>query len=200
MSRQSFHTGASLGVYTLARCRKKPACLDVRNISYVYTRGVRCCVVTAVLLYLVPKYGIVCRHRSILGPVLCLFRDSRFDGISDIWCRTSSVLVYSSTGEAPEGIRHRFWILFSITVSNGSTTQTLLSALLPLRNLIPPQRGPFRTAVPFWGQTSQISSSLSPKRDCGSKAVKLGIFAYIFNAWCIAVHINSRRQGSTQVP
>ena len=28
---------------------------------------------------------------------------------------------------------------------------------------------PFRTAVPFWGQTSQISSSLSPKRDCGSK-------------------------------
>ena len=31
---------------------------------------------------------------------------------------------------------------------------------------------PFRTAVPFWGQTSQISSSLPPKRDCGSKGVK----------------------------
>ena len=31
---------------------------------------------------------------------------------------------------------------------------------------------PFRTAVPFWGQTSQISSSLSPKRDWGSKGVK----------------------------
>ena len=31
---------------------------------------------------------------------------------------------------------------------------------------------PFRTADPFWGQTSQISSSLSPKRDCGSKGVK----------------------------
>ena len=30
---------------------------------------------------------------------------------------------------------------------------------------------PFRTAVPFWGQTSQISSSLSLKRDCGSKGV-----------------------------
>ena len=29
---------------------------------------------------------------------------------------------------------------------------------------------PFRTAVPFWGQTSQILSSLSPKWDCGSKA------------------------------
>ena len=32
---------------------------------------------------------------------------------------------------------------------------------------------PFRTAVPFWGQTSQIPSSLSPKRDWGSKRVKL---------------------------
>ena len=32
---------------------------------------------------------------------------------------------------------------------------------------------PFRTAVPFWGQSSQISSSFVPKRDCGSKGVKL---------------------------
>ena len=32
---------------------------------------------------------------------------------------------------------------------------------------------PFRTAVPFWGQTSPISNSLSPKRDCGSKGNKL---------------------------
>ena len=31
---------------------------------------------------------------------------------------------------------------------------------------------PFRTAVPFWGQTSQISSSFVPKRDHGSKGVK----------------------------
>ena len=30
---------------------------------------------------------------------------------------------------------------------------------------------PFRTAVPFWGQTSHISSSLSPKRDSGPKGV-----------------------------
>ena len=30
---------------------------------------------------------------------------------------------------------------------------------------------PFRTAVPLWGQTTQILSSLSPKRDCGSKGV-----------------------------
>ena len=30
----------------------------------------------------------------------------------------------------------------------------------------------YRTTVPFWGQTSQISSSLSPQRDCGSKGVR----------------------------
>ena len=30
---------------------------------------------------------------------------------------------------------------------------------------------PFRTAVPFWGQSIQISSSFVPKRDCGSKGV-----------------------------
>ena len=33
---------------------------------------------------------------------------------------------------------------------------------------------PSRTAIPFWGQTTQISRSLSPKRDCGSKWVKDG--------------------------
>ena len=30
---------------------------------------------------------------------------------------------------------------------------------------------PFRAAVPFWGQTSQIRSSLPQKRDCGPKRV-----------------------------
>ena len=30
---------------------------------------------------------------------------------------------------------------------------------------------PFRTAVPFWGQTTRNLSGLSPKRDCGSKRV-----------------------------
>ena len=30
---------------------------------------------------------------------------------------------------------------------------------------------PFRTAVPFWGQTTRISGSLSPKRDSGPKRV-----------------------------
>ena len=33
---------------------------------------------------------------------------------------------------------------------------------------------PFSTAVPFWGQTSQIRSNLSPKRDCGTKRVNDG--------------------------
>ena len=33
-------------------------------------------------------------------------------------------------------------------------------------------RQPLRITVPFWGQTTQISSSLSPKRDCGSRGGK----------------------------
>ena len=36
---------------------------------------------------------------------------------------------------------------------------------------------PFRTAVQFWGQTSQISSSFVPKRDCGSKGVKFNMYS-----------------------
>ena len=31
---------------------------------------------------------------------------------------------------------------------------------------------PFSTGVPFWGKNTLIPSSLSPKRDCGSKRVK----------------------------
>ena len=42
---------------------------------------------------------------------------------------------------------------------------------LPVLILYPTAINPFRTAVPFWGQTSQIFSSLSPKRDCGFKGV-----------------------------
>ena len=33
---------------------------------------------------------------------------------------------------------------------------------------------PFRTAVPFWRQTSQILSDLSPKRNCSPKRVNYG--------------------------
>ena len=36
---------------------------------------------------------------------------------------------------------------------------------------IPLELIPFRTAVPFWGHTTPFSSSLSPKRYCGSKGV-----------------------------
>ena len=32
---------------------------------------------------------------------------------------------------------------------------------------------PFRTAVPFWGQTTLILSKLSPKRDCGPKRASI---------------------------
>ena len=32
---------------------------------------------------------------------------------------------------------------------------------------------PFRTAVLFWGQTTQTSSSLTPERDCGPKRVNV---------------------------
>ena len=42
----------------------------------------------------------------------------------------------------------------------------------------------FRTAVPFWGQSSQISSSLPPKRGCGSKGVTLII------TWCTKLYLD----------
>ena len=45
---------------------------------------------------------------------------------------------------------------------------------------------PFRTAVPFWGQTTQILSSLSPKRDCGSKGDNtININTHIHNDCCL---------------
>ena len=44
---------------------------------------------------------------------------------------------------------------------------------------------PSRTAVPFWGQTSLISSSLSPKRDGGSEGVKRLHFYQSSGGWKI---------------
>ena len=38
---------------------------------------------------------------------------------------------------------------------------------------------PSRTAVPFWGQTTQIISNLSPKRDCGPKRVNTAVLIVI---------------------
>ena len=58
---------------------------------------------------------------------------------------------------------------------------TVLLALFPIVFFPVPQEcgarpvealDPFRTAVPFWGQNSQIPSSLSPERDCTPKRVK----------------------------
>ena len=41
----------------------------------------------------------------------------------------------------------------------------------------------FRTAVPFWGQPSQILSTLSPKRDCGSKRVNTIVRTGTIERW-----------------
>ena len=43
---------------------------------------------------------------------------------------------------------------------------------------------PFRTTVPFLGQTTQFSSSLSPKRDCGSKGVNIPWMALLYYVPC----------------
>ena len=53
----------------------------------------------------------------------------------------------------------------------GAETSWNLTGLYPKRDCGLPLN-PFRTAVPVWGQSSQISSSLSPKWDCGPKRVK----------------------------
>ena len=66
-----------------------------------------------------------------------------------------------------------FWYLYDSWNTNEKTLQkekyTKIRVISPFN--------PFRTAVSLWGQTTQISSSLSPKRspkrDCGSKGVKV---------------------------
>ena len=42
-----------------------------------------------------------------------------------------------------------------------------------LLTMVPRNINSFRTAVSFWGQSNQILNSLSPKRDCGTKSVKV---------------------------
>ena len=55
---------------------------------------------------------------------------------------------------------------------------------------------PFRTAVPFWGQTTQISSSLSPKRDCCSTGLcSVGeLYEYRYPYWGMT-HRNFQGRG-----
>ena len=48
---------------------------------------------------------------------------------------------------------------------------------------------PIRTAVPFWGQDSQVLCSLSPTRDCGPKRVKYNLSRYL----------NSKHQARTHL-
>ena len=65
-----------------------------------------------------------------------------------------------------------------------SSTPALLSKKTERCTTIAPVRevnalDPFGAAVPFWGQTTQILSSLSPTRDCGPKRVE-GIYIYIY--------------------
>ena len=58
---------------------------------------------------------------------------------------------------------------------------------------------PFRTAVPFWGQNPQISSSLSPKRDSGFKGVtsfSAALYMYINLTLFPSVFIPKRKCGA----
>ena len=63
---------------------------------------------------------------------------------------------------------------FTVVVSSvGVSLKT--SPVVSLYNDDPISGGdtnPIRTAVPFWGQTGQILSNLSPKRDCSPKRVR----------------------------
>ena len=45
---------------------------------------------------------------------------------------------------------------------------------------------PFRTAVPFWGQTTQILSNLSPKWDCGPKRVNKRLKTLLYHCFDIS--------------
>ena len=52
---------------------------------------------------------------------------------------------------------------------------------------------PFRTAVPFWGQTSQILSTFSPERDCGPKRVTA--FSYMEHRfWFLEIEVSAPSQ------
>ena len=61
---------------------------------------------------------------------------------------------------------------------------------------------PFGTAVRFWGDTTQISSRLSTKRDCGSKGVNNNIYTYEvrynimqYKLWCVFMFLRMEDRG-----
>ena len=64
-------------------------------------------------------------------------------------------------------------------------------------DLNPGSINPFRTAVSFWGKSTQILSSFPPNRDCGTKRVFLsgdppsGLCTLIVNGSFLCVHLLS---------
>ena len=97
------------------------------------------------ILYLV-------RHHRILLVYISLQRMARCDYVM-------IVRTHACTPAAPESSWRR----------GGRGTTVAIEKIVAHFSFVP--FNPFSTAVPFWGQTSQISGSLSPKRDCGSKGV-----------------------------
>ena len=71
-------------------------------------------------------------------------------------------------------VRTRYHAFAMSTVVLLLLVYIILPGLDPITTAVPFGGGgkPFRTAVPLWGQTTLISSSLSPKRDCGSQSSK----------------------------
>ena len=100
---------------------------------------------------------------------------------------TSNEMIFvpvQSPKEEKRGETLLFFLLLDILLFSSGCTEsirfdcrfTLLIAVLPPCHYYSlPGINPFRTAVPFWGQTTQFTSSLPPKRNCGPKRVK-GIY------------------------
>ena len=93
-----------------------------------------------------------------------LLRDNLISG-SDVGLRLENLMLEVIT---PFIFGHTCEILTGICGKNRGTFKTP-----PPLGSVDTYINPFRTAVQscFYGQTSQIPSSLSPKRDCGSKGV-----------------------------
>ena len=76
-------------------------------------------------------------------------------------------------GTNPRLVYFHFDFRFSISILFRYTLSLVLGTKLLRFEWFVPKRGcSLRTAVPFWGQTTQNLTGLSPKWDCGSKGVK----------------------------
>ena len=85
-----------------------------------------------------------------------------------IFQSSKKILIFFS----PNYVKCIFFCFFFIFKNFTNRDKT---AIVPATNSVTPNAGvhPSRTAVSLSGQTTQISSSLSPKRDCGSKGVNI---------------------------